>query len=86
MRAYKDEDGRVVKAGDTIAFSFGIPPVRVEGTLFERHGKLIMPTPNHNPKEATIGQIKHHCELFWIVRTKEQSEALLLRFAPEALG
>lgn len=63
----RDEDGELVQAGDTIAFSYGIPPVRVEGVLFERDGKLIMPTLGHTPKEATLNVIRKHCGIFWKV-------------------
>lgn len=68
MLAAKDMEGETVKAGDTIAFTYGIPPVRVEGVLFERDGKLIMPTPEHTPKEATLGQIRYNCGGFWKVQ------------------
>ena len=67
MKVEKDEDGVPVYAGDTIAFSYGIPPVRVEGVLFERDGKLIMPTPAHTPKEATLAEIRRYCGIFWKV-------------------
>ena len=83
-RIYKDEDGTPVKAGDTIRFSYGIPPVPVTGTLFERDGKLIMPTPGHNPPEATIGSIIYHCGFFTLVRTKEESDALRAKFTADA--
>ena len=62
-----DMDGVTVKAGDKIAFSFGIPGRRVEGVLFERDGKLIMPTPDVTPKEATLDQLRYHVGGFWKV-------------------
>ncbi len=63
----KDMEGIEVRAGDKIAFVYGIPPIRVEGMLSEREGKLIMPTPNHTPKEATLAQLRYHCGGFWKV-------------------
>lgn len=64
----RDSDGEIVKAGDRIYFSFGIPARRVEGVLFERDGKLIMPTPDVTPKEATLGQLRYHVGCFWKVK------------------
>jgi len=45
---YKDDDGEWVYAGDTITFSFGIPPVRVKARIMNRSGTLwVLP---HNPR------------------------------------
>jgi len=63
----KDDDGFEVRAGDTISFSYGIPPRGVRGVLFERDGKLICPSPGHNPAEATLGQIRYHTGGFYKV-------------------
>ncbi len=57
----KDIDGNVVESGDIIRFCYGFLPIAVEGTLIERNGKLILPTPSHTPKEATLGQLRYHC-------------------------
>jgi hypothetical protein len=65
-----DNDGETVKAGDTIAFSFGIPGRRVEGVLFERDAKLMMPTPDVTPKEATLPMLRRHVGGFWRVSEK----------------
>ena len=56
----RDMDGEPVKAGDTVAFSYGIPPVYVEGVVFERNGRLILPTPGHKPEEESLWSIKRH--------------------------
>lgn len=72
MLTATDMEGVTVKAGDRVAFTYGIPPVRVEGVLFERDGKLIMPTPDHNPPEATLPQINYHCGGFWKVGVTEE--------------
>ena len=67
MLTAKDNDGFEVCAGDTVSFSFGIPPKRVEGVLFERDGKLMMPCEGVTPKEATLAQLRHHVGGFWKV-------------------
>lgn len=72
MLTDRDNEGETVKAGDTIAFSFGIPPRRVEGVLFERDGKLIMPCEGVTPKEATLPMLRHHVGGFWKVGRKVQ--------------
>lgn len=71
-RIEKDGDGVEVKAGDRVYFSYGIPPVRVEGALIERDGKLIMPTPGHTPAEATLATIRRHTGGFWKVQPEPQ--------------
>lgn len=75
-----DNDGETVRAGDLIAFSFGIPGRRVEGRLFARNGQLIMPTPDVTPKEATIPMLRKHVGGFWkvsqkTIESREQSNA-----------
>lgn len=67
MLTAEDNDGFEVMAGDTISFSFGIPPKRVEGVLFERDGKLIMPCDGVTPREATIEMLRKHVGGFWKV-------------------
>lgn len=69
-----DNDGEKVEAGDSIYFSFGLPPRCVEGVLFERDGTLIMPTPDLTPKEATIGQLRYHVGGFWKVTTQQKKD------------
>jgi len=65
MLTDKDDDGEIVKEGDMVYFVFGIPGRRVEGRLFERDGKLIMPTPDVTPKEATLPMLRKHVGQFW---------------------
>lgn len=69
----EDSEGNPVQAGDTIAFCFGIPPRRVQGELFERDGKLIMPTPNVSPKEATLDQLRLNVGGFWKIEKLDES-------------
>lgn len=58
MKAIKDDWGNIIKAGDTISFSYGIPPVGVKAKVEERNGILWVLTPEHNPKESKLSYIK----------------------------
>ena len=66
MKSLKDSNGVLVKAGDVIVSSYGIPPRRLEGKVIERDGKLIVLTPDSNPKESTLHSFKYHLHEFWI--------------------
>ena len=55
----KDSDGNVVRAGDRVSFTYGIPPARVEGTLQILDGRLYLPTPGHKPGGGTLTMIRH---------------------------
>lgn len=68
MKAIKDSDGKPVTAGDTVVFSYGIPPVPVRAAVVERDGKLIALTPGHNPKECRVDSLMRHVGDFWIVK------------------
>jgi hypothetical protein len=57
-RSIRDDDGKEIVAGDQISFAYGIPPVGVEAMIVERKGRLVALTPDHNPKQATLGQIR----------------------------
>jgi hypothetical protein len=45
----KDDQGNDCRKGDTICFSYGIPPVHVEAKLRIIAGELYAMTPGHNP-------------------------------------
>lgn len=66
-RKYRDMDGREVKAGDVIVFSYGIPPVVVRAPVIERDGRLIALTEGHNPSECPVSKLKKEVGDFWIV-------------------
>ena len=55
-----DDDGHEVRAGDTITFSYGIPPVGVEAPVIERDGHLIALTPDHLPRECRVSMLRLH--------------------------
>jgi len=63
----KDSDGNVVRAGDRVSFTYGIPPVRVEGVLQILDGKLYLPTPGHKPGGGTLTMIRHYVGDFYKV-------------------
>lgn len=54
---YKDSDGAKLKAGDTVIFSYGIPPLRVEAPLVEKNGKLVAITKGHTPSECEVKEL-----------------------------
>lgn len=66
-RPITDEDGAVVKAGCTINFGYGIPPVGVYAKVVERNGELIALTPGHNPAQCAVSYIKKYFN-FWVVK------------------
>lgn len=54
----KDEWGDVIKAGDFVNFSYGIPPTGVTAEVVERDGVLWILTPNLTPKEERLSKVK----------------------------
>lgn len=65
MRRLLDSDGNEVKAGDTIIFSYGIPPVKVIAPIEERDGKLWAITKGHNPEICNARALKKMNIEFW---------------------
>ena len=61
----KDSFGEVVKAGDIVSFSYGIPPVGVKAKVVDRDGKLIVLTPGHNPEECNLRSLRTHVGDFY---------------------
>lgn len=57
-RVIKDDWGNVIKAGDVVSFSYGIPPVGVKAKVEERDGVLWILTPGHNPPEAKLSYLR----------------------------
>ncbi len=60
-----DSDGTTCRPGDAIRFSFGIPPVRANGTLVEIEGKLWVETPDCTPKRCRLPTFRRHIEHFY---------------------
>ena len=69
MKAIKDDWGNAISAGDTISFSYGIPPVGVKAKVEDRNGILWVLTPEHNPKECRLSYIKK-----WFNFYKEETQ------------
>ena len=56
----RDDDGEWVVAGDTVHFSYGMPPVGVDAPIIERGGKLVGLCPGHNPPEFNLRSLRRH--------------------------
>ena len=55
-----DDDRVPVKAGDTVQFGYGIPPVSVDAPIIERGGKLIGLCPGHNPPDFNLRSLRRY--------------------------
>ena len=56
----RDDDGEWVTAGDTVHFSYGIPPVSVDARIIERGGRLIGLCPGHNPPAFNLRSLRRY--------------------------
>ncbi len=65
----RDDDGAIVKVGDRINFSYGIPGVRVEGDLVEEQGVLSVLTPGHKPERCELSKLRGYVGHFWKMRS-----------------
>lgn len=61
----KDIDGNIVRAGDTVTFSYGIPPIKVVAPVISRDGQLIAITKGHNPAECELRELKKTVGAFY---------------------
>ena len=55
-----DDDGEKVRAGDSVRFSYGIPPIHVIAPIVKRKGRLIALTPGHDPEEMALRNLRRH--------------------------
>jgi hypothetical protein len=55
-----DDDRKRTTAGDTVCFSYGIPPVRVLAKIIERDGVLIGICPGHYPDEFKLRSLRKY--------------------------
>ena len=55
-----DDDGKRTTAGDTVCFSYGIPPVRALAKIIERNGVLVGICPGHNPDEFKLRSLRRY--------------------------
>ena len=63
---YWDTNKKQIRAGMTVLFSFGIPPINVRAKIIKRGGKLIALTPGHNPPECPVHSLKRHVGYLYI--------------------
>ena len=55
-----DDAGKRTTAGDTVCFSYGIPPVRALAKIIERDGVLVGICPGHNPDEFKLRSLRRY--------------------------
>ena len=63
----RDDDGKLVGAGDVVVFSYGTPPVRVEGLVKQGIGCLWVLTPGHNPEATKLRSLRRYVGAWWKV-------------------
>ena len=56
----RDDDGVWVHAGDSVRFSYGIPPVRVIAPVVKRGKSLIVITDGHHPSECNLRSLRKY--------------------------
>jgi hypothetical protein len=69
----KDTWGKIVRDGDTVTFSYGIPPVGVRATVKEIDGALWVLTPGHKPERAPLRRLRSYVGCFY--REQEDTPA-----------
>ena len=57
-RYHIDDHGEKVTEGDTIHFSFGIPPIGVNAPVVRINGWLYALTPGCNPKKCRLSKLR----------------------------
>lgn len=67
----RDDDGKWVSAGDRIRFSYGIPPVGVDGKVVDRKGKLWVLTTGHIPGACPLRRLRRHVGEWFKVEVEE---------------
>lgn len=53
-----DMDGEDVYEGDILAFSYGIPPVKVHAPVEHKDGIFRVMTPGHNPESCPLHELE----------------------------
>ena len=62
---YTDDEGEWVYAGDTISFSYGIPPVRVKAQIMNRSGTLWVLPDNRRYAECPLRALRGYVGAWW---------------------
>ena len=67
----RDDDGIKVRAGDTIQFSYGIPPAVARGTVVRRGRRLFvhLDAP-HKPTECNLRSLRRYVGCWYRVEGK----------------
>jgi hypothetical protein len=68
MSSRFDDDGELVCAGDTLRFSYGIPPVGVTANVVRRGKTLMVLTPGHKPTECALKNLRKCVGNFYKVK------------------
>lgn len=70
-----DDDRVPVKAGDTVRFRYGIPPVVVDAKIVQRRGQLIALTPGHDPAECNLRSLRRYVGNWYKQNTPDEGRA-----------
>ncbi len=68
----RDSNGEIVRAGDTIESSYGIPPVRVRGVIYldEKRHRLLVRTDHETMKDVYLADFKRWLGDFYLVKRR----------------
>jgi len=69
-----DDDRVPVKAGDTVRFNYGIPPVVVDAKIVQRRGQLIALTPGHDPAECNLCKLRSYVGNWYKQNARNQGQ------------
>jgi hypothetical protein len=64
-----DAEGKPIREGDVIMFSYGIPPVRVEAKVAKLNGVVFAMTPGHNPAKCELSKLRQYVGDFYRIRS-----------------
>ena len=67
-----DDDRTPTRAGDTVCFNYGIPPIGVRAKIIQRGRSLIALTPGHTPPECKLRTLRRHVG-GWVKQNKPDS-------------
>ena len=66
---YKDNDGNIVKVGDILRSSFGIPPIVIESIVSEDSDEYYCTVMNNKkikPQKCTLDKFVSNLGDFWV--------------------
>lgn len=61
----RDDDGRPTRDGDTVQFSYGIPPRVVRAKIVQRGKSLIALTPTEAVTECNLRRLRYHVSVWY---------------------